>query len=65
MKRELTDAKKLKIAVFALLQCTNPAGAYREDRLEHAEMCIKNVSDIAKKALTKIGVDFTNVKIEQ
>jgi hypothetical protein len=65
MKREITEAKKLKIAVEALKQCTQPSGAYREDRLEHAEKCIENVSRIAKVALTKIGVNFTNITIEQ
>jgi hypothetical protein len=57
--------KKLEIATFALLQCANPAGSYNEDRLVHAENCIKNVSDIAKKALKKMGVDYSNVEIEQ
>jgi hypothetical protein len=63
--KPLTEQKKLQIAVDALKQCVNPAGAYREDRLEHAENCIKAVSDISKKALKKIGVDFTNIEIEQ
>jgi hypothetical protein len=63
--KTLTEQKKLQITVDALKQCVNPAGVYREDRLEHAEMCIKNVSEIAKKALDKIGVDYTNVEIEQ
>jgi hypothetical protein len=63
--KPLTEQKKFQIVVEALKQCVNPAGAYREDRLEHAENCIKNVSDIAKTALKKIGVDITNIEIAQ
>ena len=65
MKRELTDAKKLKIAIEALKQCSNPAGAYDMDRLTHAENCIKETGRIAKVALTKIGVDISDIRIEQ
>jgi len=65
MKRELTDQKKLKIAIEALKQCVNPAGAFSMDRLEHAENCIKEVGKISKIALIKMGVDFNNVKIKQ
>jgi len=50
--------KKLKIAIKALLRCVNPAGAYSEDRLEHAENTIEEVSKIAKKALDKMGVKY-------
>jgi hypothetical protein len=65
MKKELKNQKKLKIAIEALKQCVNPAGAYNEDRLIHAENCIKETGRIAKIALFKIGVDISNIKIEQ
>jgi len=62
-----TTEQKLKIAIYALMQCSNPAGAYSMDRLEHAEATIKNVEEIAKKALKQMNViiDPETFKIEQ
>jgi hypothetical protein len=61
----MTDKEKLETAIRALKQCTNPSGAYDMDRLRHAENTIKNLSEQAKKALDEIGVDYSNVEIEQ
>jgi hypothetical protein len=61
----MTDKEKLQIAIAALKQCTRPSGAYNQNRLTHAMNCIQNVGDIAKKALDEIGVDYSNVEIEQ
>lgn len=63
--RVLTDRKKLAIAIEALKQCSNPAGAYNLDRLSHAENTIKNMQMSARIALHRMGVDFNNVKIDQ
>jgi ribosome maturation protein Sdo1 len=63
--KELTEQKKLQILTDALKQCINPAGAYNPDRLEHAQNCIKNVSNIATKALIETGIDISNIQIEQ
>ena len=52
---ELTDAKKLRIAIEALKQCANPAGAYDLDKLTYAENCIRDTGKIAKIALNKIN----------
>jgi len=57
--------EKLKIAMDALKQCANPAGAYDMDRLRHAENTIRDTANIAKEALTILGEDFTNVEIRQ
>jgi hypothetical protein len=51
-----TTEEKLKIAIDALMQCTNPSGAYSLDRLEHAENTIKNIEIIAKTALKELNI---------
>lgn len=61
----MTDQKKLRIAIEALKQCTKPSGPYSMDRLSHAENTIKEVERIAKIALRKIGIDYSNIEIEQ
>lgn len=61
----MTVQEKLKLAIKALKQCANPAGAYDMDRLRHAENTIRDTSACAKNALTTLGEDYSNVKIEQ
>jgi hypothetical protein len=64
MGKELTTEKKLRITIEALKQCANLSGEY-DNKFIQPKNCIENVSRLAKIALTKIGVDFTNVKIDQ
>lgn len=54
--KNLTIEKKLELATNALMQLIEPSGAYNPDRLEHAQNCMKNTSEIAKHTLIKIGV---------
>ncbi len=44
--------KELSEALKEISECK---GTYNRDRLEHATNCIKNMSDIAFKAITKVG----------
>ena len=52
----LSTEKKLELATNALMQLIEPSGAYNPDRLEHAQNCLKNTSNIVKHTLIKIGV---------
>ena len=51
----MTTEEKLKICVEALAELVTPKGAYKFDRLKHATETIKETSEIATEALTKIG----------
>ena len=54
--KALSTEKKLELATNALMQLIEPSGAYNPDRLEHAQNCLKNTSNIVKHTLIKIGV---------
>ena len=55
----MTPNKKLRICIEALKEISEAKGAYSMDRLEHASNTVRDMSNLAKIALTKIGEKLT------
>ena len=51
----MDDKEKLQTCIEALKELVTPKGAFRLDRMEHAEETIKETALIAKSTLIKIG----------
>jgi hypothetical protein len=55
----MTSNKKLRICIKALKEISKAEGAYTMDRMEYAGNIIRNMSDLAKISLAKIGEKLT------